>query len=116
MKIITSSPLQEKTIGMHARCKEMTPDSKYTCKKVVSPKVPPSWIKHKIYNTRSKGAIDRDQVSSRGLASDKVAKVMLGRKSHIAKVKSQAEAEVKNGKHATIGRALRARQAQRKVS
>ena len=88
MKIITSSLMQDKTNDMHAGCKEMTPDSKDTCKNVLSPKYPPSWIKHKIYNNLSKGVVDREQVSSGGLASDKVAKVMLGRKSHIEKSKS----------------------------
>ena len=83
---------------MHVVFKNMTLDSKDTCKKVASPKEPPSWIKHKIYNTRSKGAVDRDQVSLGDLASDKVAKVTLGRKYQIGKVKSQAEVEVKNGK------------------
>ena len=47
-------------------------------------------------------------MSFEGLVSDKVAKVTLGRKSQIAKAKSQAEVEVKNGKPTTIGRALRA--------
>ena len=98
MEKITSSLVQEETFVMHAGCKETTPDRKDTCKNVASPKEPPSWIKHKIYNTRSKGAVDRDQVSSGGLASDKVAKVTLGRKSQIEKVKSQAKVEVKNGK------------------
>ena len=94
MKIITSSMMHDKTIVMYVGYKEMTLDSKDTCKKVASPKEPPLWIKHKIYNTPSKGAVDRDQVSFGGLASDKMAKVMLRRKSHIAKLKSQVEVEV----------------------
>ena len=55
-------------------------------------------------------------MSSRGLASDKVAKVTLGRRSHIAIAKSQAEVDMKNGKQATIGRAFRAGHAQTKVT
>ena len=78
----------DKTNVMHARCQEINPDSKGTSKKVATPKEPPSWIKHKIYKTRSKVAADRDQVSSGGLASDKVAKVTLERRFHIAIVKS----------------------------
>ena len=105
----------DKTNVMHAGCKEITTNNKGTGKKVASPKEPSLWIKHKIYNTRSKAAADRDQVSSGGLASDKVAKVTLGRRYHIAIAKSQAEVGVKNGKQATIGRALRAGQAQTKV-
>ena len=85
-------------------------------KKVASPKEPPSWVKHDIYNTRSKVAADKDQVSTGGLSSDKVAKVTLDRRSHITISNSQAEVEVKNGKHATIGRALRERQALDRVS
>ena len=96
---------------MHAGRKERTPDNKDTSKKVASPKEPPSWIKHKIYNTQSKATANRDQVSFGGLASDKVAKVTLGRRSHIAIGKYQAEVDMKNGKQATIGRALRAGQA-----
>ena len=107
-------------IRMHIRNKEMTSinECKDNCgsegskgKKVVSPKEPPSWIKNKIYNTRSKVVADRDQVSPRGIASDKLVKVTLGRRSHIAIAKSQAEVDVRNGKQATIGRALRERQA-----
>ena len=79
---------------MHVECKEITPDSKDTRKKVASPKEPPSWIKHKIYNTRSKTTNEKYQVLSRGLASDKVAKVTLGRRSHIAKSNSQAEVDI----------------------
>ena len=85
-------------------------------KKVASPKEPPSWVKHKIYNTRSKVAADKDQVSIGGLSSNKVPKVTLGRRSHIAIAKSQAEMELKNGKHAIIGRALRERKARDRVS
>ena len=81
---------------------------------MASPKEPPSWIKHKIYNTRSKVTADKDQVSSGRLASDKVAKVTLGRRSHIAKSKSQDEVDIRIGKQATIGGALRAGQAQTK--
>ena len=83
---------------------------------MASPKEPTSWSKHKIYKTRSKVAVDKDQVSTGGLASNKVPKVTLGRRSHIAISKSQDEVEVKNGKHATISRALRERQAQDRVS
>ena len=83
---------------------------------MASPKEPTSWSKHKIYKTRSKVAVDKDQVSIRGLSSDKVPKVTLARRSHITIAKSQAEMEVKNGKHETIGRALRERQAQERVS
>ena len=64
----------------------------------MSPKEPPSWIRHKIYNTQSKAVAEKDQVSSRGLASNKVAKVTLGRRSHIAKAKFQAEVDIRNGK------------------
>ena len=46
-------------------------------------------------------------MSNRGLSSDKVAKVNFGRRYHIAIAKSKAEVDVKNGKHAMIGRALR---------
>ena len=78
-------------------------------KKVASTKEPPSWVKHKIYNTWSNVAADKDQVSTGGLSSDKVPKVTLSRRSHIAISKSQVEVEVKNGEHTKIGRALRAR-------
>ena len=61
---LTSRPLLAKTNFMHAGCKEITSDIKDTSKKVATPKEPPSWIKHKIYNTWSKVATDRDQVSS----------------------------------------------------
>ena len=114
-----------KSIRMHTGNKEMTPvkESKYTSssegskgKKVASPKEPPSWIKHKIYNTQSKVVADRDQVSPIGIASDKLVKVTLGRRSHIAIAKSQAEVDVRNGKQATIGRALRAGKAQERVT
>ena len=124
VKETTSREIPEK-IRMHIRNKEMT--SINECKdnygsegskgkKVVSPKDPPSWIKNKIYNTRSKVVADRDQVSSGGLALDKLAKVILGRRSHIAIAKSQAEVDVRNGNQATIGRALRARKAQERVT
>ena len=83
---------------------------------MASPKEPTSWSKHKIYKTRSKVAVDKDQVLIRGLSSDKVPKVTLGRRSHIAITKSKAEVEVKNGKHETIGRSLRSRQALDRVS
>ena len=83
---------------------------------MASPKEPTSWSKHKIYKTRSKVAVDKDQVSIRGLSSDKVPKVTLGRRSHITISKSQAEVEVKNGKHETIGRARRTMQAPDRVS
>ena len=33
-------------------------------KKVAYPKDPPSWIKHKIYNMRSKVLVEREEVSS----------------------------------------------------
>ena len=85
-------------------------------KRVASPKEYPLWVKHNIYNMRSKVAADKDQVSTIGLSSDKVPKVTLGRRSHIEIANSQAKVEVKNAKHATIGRALRARQAQDRVS
>ena len=121
----TTSPKQTKKKSVHAGIKETTPvkGSIEICsiegregKKVASPKDPPSWVKHNIYNTRSKVVADKDQVSTEGLSSDKVPKVTLGRRSHIAISKSQAEVEVKNGKQATISRALRARQAQDRVS
>ena len=51
---------------------------------MASPKEPTSWSKHNIYKTRSKVAVDKDQVSIRGLSSDKVPKVTLARRSHIA--------------------------------
>ena len=78
-------------------------------KRVASPKEYPLWVKHNIYNMRSKVAADKDQVSTGGLASDKVPKITLGRRSHIAIAKPQLEVEMKNGKQETIGRALRAR-------
>ena len=55
-------------------------------------------------------------MSSGRLATDKVPKVTLGRKSHIAIAKSQAEVDVKNVKHGTIGRALRAKKGQDRVT
>ena len=55
-------------------------------------------------------------MSFRGLASDKLAKVTLGRRSHIAIAKSQAEVDVRNGKQAMIGRALRAGNSQERVT
>ena len=50
-----------------------------------------------------------------GLALDKVPKVTLGKKTLISISKSQAKLEVKNGKQATISRALRVGNAQVKV-
>ena len=46
-------------------------------------------------------------MSTGGLALDKVTKFTLGRKTLILKAKTQAELEVKNGKHVTISRTLR---------
>ena len=100
-----------KEVTLVKECKDICSNEDREEKKVASPKEPPSWVKHKIYNTWSKVAADKDQVSTGGLSSDKVPKVTLGRRSHIAISKSQAEVEVKNGKQATIGRALRERQA-----
>ena len=105
---------------MHAGSKEITPvkGCKDMCsnegregKKVASPKEPLSWVKRNIYNTRSKVVANKDKVSMGGLAYDKVPKITLGRRSRITISKSQAKVKVKNGKQATIGRALRARQA-----
>ena len=111
IKEFASRPLLDITNSMHAGFKEINLDIKNTRKNMASPKELLSWIKHKIYNTQSKVATDKDQVSSRGLASDKVANVTLGKRSHIEKAKSQAEVDIKNGKQATIGGALRAGQA-----
>ena len=83
---------------MVKRCKDMCSNEGRDGKKVASLKEPPSWVKHKIYNTRSKVAADKDQVSTGGLSLDKVPKVTLRRRSHIAISKSQAEVDVKNGK------------------
>ena len=83
---------------MVKECKDTCSSAGKEGEKVASAKEPPSWIKHKIYNTRSKMLADRDQVSSGGLVTDKVPKVTLGRKSHIAIKKSQVKVDVKNGK------------------
>ena len=72
----TTSLDQKETISVHAGIKETTPvkGCKYMCsiegregKKVASPKDPPSWVKHKIYNTWSKVSADKYQVSTGGL-------------------------------------------------
>ena len=77
-------PKKTETIVVHVGIKEMTSDKGCIdmCsiegregKNVESPKEPPSWVKHKIYNMQSKVAADKDQVSTGGLASDKVPKV-----------------------------------------
>ena len=121
----TTSPKQTETIVMHEGinetrsvkgCIDMCSIKGREGKKVTSPKEPPSWVKHKIYNMWSKVVAHKEIVSTRGLASDKIPKVTLGRISHIAIAKSQVEVEVKSGKQETIGRALRARQAQDRVS
>ena len=74
---------------------------------MASPKDPPLWIKHKIYNTRYKVSAKRDQVSSVGLVTDKFPKVTVRRKSHMVIAKTQVEVDVRNGKEETISRALR---------
>ena len=61
IKEFTSRPLLDTTHVVHVECKEITPDSKDSRKKVASPKEPPSWIKPKIYNTGSKAAVDKEK-------------------------------------------------------
>ena len=55
-------------------------------------------------------------MSTGGLELDKVTKVTLGRKMLILKAKTQAELEVKNGKHVTISRDLREGKAQVRIT
>ena len=87
--------------------------------KVASPqkviKDTPSWIKHKIYNTRSKMLAEKEKVSMGELELDKVQKFTLVRKTLISKAKNQAKIEAKIRKQAIISRALRARKAQVRV-
>ena len=67
-------------------------------------KEPPSLVKQKNYNTRSKTSImgGEELALKGGLALYTIPKVILGRKSQSSKSKTIDELEIKAGKKATI--------------